>query len=329
MQDNLTRIAHQARYHSSRLDQIDRLIHAAEADEDIAYLARLLALCSLPRTDPGNRKEYVRTNGPFTLALTAGCDNKLPFGYIARLLLAWVCTEAVRTQSQDRTLGKTLSDFMRVVGIDPAGASYARVRNQMRRLFACSITLVCKDVIGCSRVSSYVADRHEFWWNHVKPEDRRQWRSEIRLGEGFFTEIIRHPVPLDMNILKALKRSALGLDLYLWLNYRTFGLDRPLRIAWKRLYEQFALNPAKAATDKNAVNDCRTKAIRELIKIKLAWPGLDYATPRGALELLPTTIPSVPALTKAGRILPAAPSRSGGPPDSGFCTTAVVHTTCS
>ena len=329
MKDNLTNIAPQARYHSNRLDQINRLIHAAESDEDIAYLARLLALCSLPRTNPGNRKEYVRRNGPFTLALTAGFDNKLPFGYIARLLLAWVCTEAVRTQSQDLTLGKTLSDFMRVVGIDPTGAAYARVRNQMRRLFACSITLVCKDAIGCSRISSYVADRHECWWNHVQPEERGQWRSKIRLEEGVFTEIVRHPVPLDMNILKALKRSSLGLDLYLWLNYRTFGLGRPLRISWKRLYEQFALNPARAATDKNAVNDFRTKALRELIKIKIAWPGLDYATPRGALELLPTTIPSVPALTKAGRILPAARSRSGDPPDSSFCTTTAVHTTCS
>ena len=96
-----------------------------------------------------------------------------------------------------------------------------------------------------------------------------------------------------------------------------------MRIFWKRLYEQFALNPARAATDKNAVNDFRAKAIRELIKIKIAWPGLDYATPRGALELLPSTIPSVPALTKAGR------SRSGDPPDSSFCTTAAVHTTCS
>ena len=154
--------------------------------------------------------------------------------------------------------------------------------NQMRRLFACSITLVCKDAIGCSRISSYVADRHEFWWNHVKPEDRGYWRSEIRLGEGVFTEIIRHPVPLDMNILKALNRSSLGLDLYLWLNYRTFGLGRPLRISWKRLYEQFALNPARAATDKNAVNDFRTKAIRELIKIKIAWPGLAYCHASGS-----------------------------------------------
>ena len=30
-------------------------------------MARMMALCSLPRTNPGNRKEYKRVNGPFTL----------------------------------------------------------------------------------------------------------------------------------------------------------------------------------------------------------------------------------------------------------------------
>ena len=34
------------------------------------------------------------------------------------------------------------------------------------------------------------------------------WESKIELGEAFFNEIIRHPVPLNMNTLKALKRSA-------------------------------------------------------------------------------------------------------------------------
>ena len=38
------------------------------------------------------------------------------------------------------------------------------------------------------------------------------WGSKIYLGEAFFNEIISHPVPLDMNTLKALKRSPLGLD---------------------------------------------------------------------------------------------------------------------
>ena len=31
-------------------------------------------------------------------------------------------------------------------------------------------------------------------------------------------------MPIDMNTLAALKRCSLGLDLYLWLVYRTFAL---------------------------------------------------------------------------------------------------------
>ena len=39
----------------------------------------------------------------------------------------------------------------------------------------------------------------------------------LLLGPRLLHEIISHPVPLDMNTLTALKRCALGLDLYLWL----------------------------------------------------------------------------------------------------------------
>ena len=40
---------------------------------------RILALCSLPRTDPGDAKEFARVNGPITLGMIAGLHNKLPF----------------------------------------------------------------------------------------------------------------------------------------------------------------------------------------------------------------------------------------------------------
>ena len=81
------------------------------------------------------------------------------------------------------------------------------------------------------------------------------WESKIELGEKFFQEIIAHPIPLDMNTLKALKRSPLGLDLYLWLTYRT--LTRPMRLSWKPLYRQFGADPANAR-NKNTVNAFRT-----------------------------------------------------------------------
>ena len=95
----------QARHHFTQADQVDRLVWASEVDPDLGFMGRMMALCSLPRTNPGNRKEYKRVNGPYKLGMTAGIDNKLPFGNLPRLLLAWVSTEAVRTQSRVLVLG--------------------------------------------------------------------------------------------------------------------------------------------------------------------------------------------------------------------------------
>ena len=196
----------QALRHFTRFDQVNQLVGASEADPDLGFMARLMALCSLPRTNPGKQKEYKRVNGPYTLYMIAGGGNKLPFGNLPRLLMAWVCTEAVRTQSRELVLGRSLSKFMRTLGAyNSGGQPQTRLRNQMKRLFGCTVSLIYED------------ERGEFWWNERKPDDPSLWDSKIELGEKFFHEIIRHPVPLDMNTLTALKRSTLGLDLYLWL----------------------------------------------------------------------------------------------------------------
>ena len=145
-----------------------------------------------------------------------------------------------------------------------------------------------KDEQGEAAVNSLIARRTEFWWNERKPDQPSLWQSKIELGEDFFNEIINHPVPLDMNTLTALKRCALGLDLYLWLVYRTFSLRAPLRLSWRQVYRQFGVDPAKAS-DKRTVDAFRTKCLRELKKIKIAWPELNYATAPGLLILHPST----------------------------------------
>ena len=55
----------QARHHFTQVDQVNQLVSASEADPDLGFMARMMALCSLPRTNPGNRKEYKRGNGPY------------------------------------------------------------------------------------------------------------------------------------------------------------------------------------------------------------------------------------------------------------------------
>ena len=195
----LTPATPQALHHFTRLDQIDQLVDASETDADLGFMARLLALCSLPRRNPGSQLRYIRRNGPYTLAMTAGVNNKLPYGNLPRLLLAWVCTEAVRTQNRELILGRSLADFMRSVGVyDDGGAVRRRLRNQMQRLFRSHVELVYEDAHGSRFVNSAIADSGEFWWDAKHPDQPALWESKIELGEKFFYEVITNPLRMHM-----------------------------------------------------------------------------------------------------------------------------------
>lgn len=289
----------QARHHRKTADQINELLDVRDGNPDIGFMTRLLTLCSLPRTDPGERLQYIRKNGPYTLGLVAGVENKLPYGNLPRLLLAWVCTEAVRTQSRDLHLGHSLAEFMRELGInsDSGGSRGARtlLRTQIDRLFNAHVQLVYETPGRKSTVSSTVADRTDLWWDYKSPTQDTLWQSSVRLGESLFEEIIKNRVPLDMRILKAMRRSSLGLDLYLWLSYKTYTLyaqsKKPERLNWHVLYRQFGSDPANW-NDKRIVDAFRTDVLREMKKLKLCWPTLDYATPKGFLEVR-ACVPSI------------------------------------
>ena len=163
----------------------------------------------------------------------------------------------------------------------------------MRRLFNAYVQLVYEDKLGEASVSSSVTSRTEFWWDPKQPDVPMLWDSKIELGWDFFNEIIRHPVPLDMNTLTALKRSTLGLDLYLWLTLP----DLFPRLSWRQVYWQFGTDPDKAS-DKQAVKFFRRRILRELKKIKIAWTGLNYSTAPGVLILHP----SAPAIAPAQQL---------------------------
>ena len=300
----------QARHHFTQADQVNQLVTASEADPDLGFQARMMALCSLPRTNPGNRLQYVRKNGPYKLAMIAGAENKLPYGSLARLLMAWISTEAVKTQSPVLVLGHSLTEFMNKLDINSESAGRSgertRLRNQMDRLFNSTVQFIhepkapdgaslgVKDTFG-----STVARKMHLVWNPKKPNEPVLWESTVELGHDFFHDILRHPFPLDMNTLKALKRSPLGLDLYMWAVYRTFSLDRPMRLSWRSLYRQFGVDPAKA-NNTRTVDDFRKDCLREFKKIKLAWPELNYTTAKGVLILSPSQ-PAIPPADPSSR----------------------------
>ena len=157
----------QALHHFTSFDQVNQLVSASEADADLGFMARTMALCSLPRTNPGNRLQYKRVNGRYKLIMTATGDHKLPYGNLPRLLMAWVSTEAVRTQSRELVLGRSLSEFMRALGIYNSGGNpQTRLRNQMRRLFHCTVSADLRGrarrgqrIVACSRPHRVLVER--------------------------------------------------------------------------------------------------------------------------------------------------------------------------
>ena len=245
-------------------------------------MARTLALCSLPRSNPGNRLQYKRVNGPYTLIMYSSGETKLPFGNFPRLILAWVSTEAVRTQNRVLILGSSLAKFMRELGVYSSGGGnvHTKLRNQMKRLFGCTVQLTYKEKSGEATVNTVIADRTEFWWNERKPDEPTLWDSKIELSEKFFQEIINHPVPLDMNTLKALKRFLAGPRPVLMA-----GLPHLPASSAATDHLAAGLPPVRLApgqgSDKKTVQNFRIKVLRELKKIKLAWPELNYSTAPG------------------------------------------------
>ena len=178
---------------------------------------------------------------------------------------------------------------MRKLGISSTdGRGQARLRNQTERLFSCSVSMIYKDDTRQASAFAVLADLTDFWWNPKQPDQKGLWESKVRLSESFFNEIVSHPVPFDMNTLKALKRSPLGLDIYLWLTYRIFALTTPQRLTWRRMYQQFGAHPARAH-DKETIQNFRRKVLRELKKIKIAWTELNYSTAPGVLILYPSS----------------------------------------
>jgi hypothetical protein len=262
-----------------------------------AFMARHLVQCTLPHKNPGNVEQWARRNGNLTLGITPGrdfeknCSIGYPYGVIPRLLLFWIVTEVKRTGQRRLELGNSLSEFMRKVGLIPASASggkrsdATRLRQQMERLFACHIsfqqTMVESSREGSRWLNMDVAPDGELWWDPKQPEQGALWGSWIELGEKFAQAIMLSPVPFDMRVLRALRRSPLALDLYALLNYRCFTAKEPQFLRWRLLMPQLGC-------DYDDSKNFGRKVKGVLQKIKTVQPNLNVKQEKGGIRFYPS-----------------------------------------
>jgi hypothetical protein len=261
------------------LSRIGRLISVASEilDSDVepgslAFMGQALVQTTLPHSDPGV-PYFERSSGAVSLSIIANPKLGLPFGTVPRLLLAWICTEAVRTKSPLLSLGRSQNEFLRKLGMRTDGRDCQRLKSQSLKLFSSmlSITYQCDGRFGLKNMP--IADEAFVLWDPHHPDDRMLWESTLRLSGPFFRNVTESPVPIDMRALRALSKSPLAMDIYSWLVYRIFLLRVKNRagvvIPWASLKLQFGSDYGDSP---RGLLDFKKRFLSRMKEVQLFYP---------------------------------------------------------
>ncbi|WP_374834485.1 replication protein RepA [Paenochrobactrum pullorum] len=280
-----------------RFRQIDNLYATSLAIETeaakeagmLGFMACAMVQATMPHSKVESN-EFVRTNGAYTLSMLAPARIGLPYGSIPRLLIGYLTTQAVQQKSREIVLGSSLSRFMAELGLTATGGrwgSIPRLREQMARLMACSISCTWENDYALSLENITIADSANLWWKPQTPDQGALWESTITLSDKFFREVTENPIPIDLRALKALKRSPMALDVYVWLSYRLSFLRTKTSIPWAVLQLQFGADyPATPQGRRNF----KKKFLQALVKVHLVYPQARIDTDTYNLILKPSRI---------------------------------------
>ena len=206
---------------------------------------------SLPYRNPGDDvRIWERVNGKAHLEIVAGramhpereefVDIGLPYGPKPRLILAYLNSEAVKQQSPQIDVDRSLTSFVKRLHLDPTGRNVGAIKDQLARLAASSIRLGMVRDGRALTINTQIVTAFDVWF----PKDDRQrvmWPSMIQLSLEYFDSLMKHAIPLDDRALAALSGNAMALDVYCWLAQRLWRVEWGQRvfIPWSQLKAQF------------------------------------------------------------------------------------------
>jgi hypothetical protein len=162
----------------------------------------------------------------------------LPYGAIARLILFYLQSEAVKTRSLEIELGRSMYHWLKAMGIDSGGANYKAVREQSLRLALCRLTFY-RSGEGATLISNGSFVRDVLIPDHEDVWQPRLWRDTVKLDEQFYKSLIEHPLPLREAAIREIAHRSMAIDIYVWLAYRLHVLAEATPITWKALHAQF------------------------------------------------------------------------------------------
>ena len=255
----------------------------ADDGDDRVFTHPVLCLTILPHRARPQREIWKRVNGPYTLMVQPTADHDgayhgVPHGSKARLILLYLQTEAVKTNSRVIELGTSMRRWLRSMGVTITGPNYQEVRRQAQKIERALVSF------------SFVGEGASVSWQDtiIRGSFERPCSDEVRtveLSESFFKSITERPVPVCEAAIRLLGERCMALDLYLWLAYRLHSLQRPTVVSWTSLHSQFG-----AAT--RLLKHFKPHFAREIDAALAAYPDARVDLTEDGIRLQPSPPPT-------------------------------------
>jgi hypothetical protein len=213
----------------------------------------------------------------------------VPYGARARMILIYLQTQAIRTGSREVRLGGSMRDWMGRMGMSVGGESARALRDQARRISACSIKFfwTTEDAQGRTQDGferGAIVRSGLFFREDEANGQAGLFDDVVTLDETFYRALRDHPVPLLESAIRRLKDRSMALDIYVWLAYRLHALDRVTPVGWTSLHAQFG------AGFKH-VRQFRPQFLDALSAATAAYPEANISVSETGLALAPSSPP--------------------------------------
>lgn len=233
----------------------------ASVDEDrnsgLTFVPPLFAQLYLPQRAILSHTWTVE-NPNYRLTISTSEKRQIPYGCFPRLLLAYISTEIIRKGNPEIDLGKSQRELLTRLGFLNTG-HYIRLFDQAALdLFSSQIELQIKNPRATSQKEIqgdylfFKVARRLLLWENQSDGEKKEWTKKLFISQDFFNYVDKaRGVPINYLRLSSLNKSALAMDLYVWLLYRLYILQRSRNqhclLTFEELKQQFQPNSSQSS----------------------------------------------------------------------------------
>lgn len=199
------------------------------------------------------------------------------------MILLYLQTRAIQTDSREVELGRSMHEWLDRMGLSIGGQTYRDIREQACRIAACNLTFAWDEAHG----TGFTKDTIVKGGIHLSNNEIQQgnlWEDRVLLSEAFFRELKAHPVPIWEPALRHIQNNSSSIDVYIWLAYRLYSLSRPTPISWASVFEQFGAGYSR-------LRDFRKRFIEALSLALAVYPEAQVSVEEQGLILYPSPPP--------------------------------------